>query len=135
MLEMKALEPAPTVAALPASREAWRWQHAIVLLGCVSVILAAVLACVFVFFLRPIPPSETFTPEMAQEAAQNLTPTKTLELWEYYQQGLDRRTSPRYEAQLRIYHLAEGFCAVLAVAGAALIVAGATAHRPHNSLT
>jgi hypothetical protein len=134
MLGIRALEPAPTQSTSSRSHEVWRWQHAVVLLGCVSVILAAILASVFWFFLRPVAPSEIITPQVAQQAAKNLTPAKALEMWEYFKQGLDQRTSPRYEATVRIFNLAEGFCAVLGLAGAAMIVLGVTASR-HSSLT
>ena len=41
-------------------------------------------------------------PEMTQAAVKSLTAGKALELWEYYKQGLDQRTSLRFEAQQRI---------------------------------
>ena len=47
MLEMSALEPVPAEPVPPHSPDAWRWQQSLVLLGCVSLIFAAVLACLF----------------------------------------------------------------------------------------
>ena len=69
------------------------------------------------------------TAEMAQKVAESLTPAKTLEFWEYFKQGLDRRTSPSYERWVGIYHLGEGFCLVLALGGAAMVAAGIAARR------
>jgi hypothetical protein len=97
------------------------------LLGCGFIVVAVVLAVVFWAFVRPIPPSEMMTAEMAQKVAESLTPAKTLEFWEYFKQGLDRRTSPSYERWVGIYHLGEGFCLVLALGGAAMVAAGVAA--------
>jgi hypothetical protein len=106
-----------------------------VLLGCGFVVSAGVLAVVFWACVRPIPPSESMTPEMAQKVAGNLTPAKTLDLWEYFKQGLERRTSPVYERWLGIYHLSEGFCVVLGLGGAALITAGIAGRRKREGET
>ena len=129
MREIMALEPAPAEPLGPRSQKAWGWPQAMMLLGCGFIVVAVVLAGVFWAFVRPIPPSEMMTAEMAQKVAESLTPAKTLEFWEYFKQGLDRRTSPSYERWVGIYHLGEGFCLVLALGGAALVAAGVAARR------
>jgi hypothetical protein len=98
-------------------------------LGGGFVVSAVVLVVVFSVFVRPIPLSEMTTAEMTQRAAGNLTPAQTLELWEAFKQGLDQRRSPIYERQLGIYHLAQGFCVVLGLGGAAMVAAGVAGRR------
>ena len=96
MREIMALEPAPAEPLGPRSQKAWGWPQAMMLLGCGFIVVAVVLAGVFWAFVPPIPPSEMMTAEIAQKVAESLTPAKTLEFWEYFKQGLDRRTSPSY---------------------------------------
>jgi hypothetical protein len=125
MIELTALEVAPAESSPVPHEATWHWRQRLLLLGCVSLVAAAIAAaCLYVG--RPIAPSEIITPERIQQTVAQWTPRETWEAWESMRQGLDRRTDPRYEAAVLRFHAWEALTLGLALASVAMIVAGAT---------
>jgi hypothetical protein len=129
MLEMAALEEAPEPAAAPVAATAWGLRPALLFLGSVLLVAAVGWGMYLYGFLRPTPPIDAIDPEQIRQSAKLLTPKETWNIWEGMKQGLDRRVDKGYADALARYQGLLAVDAVLALVGAASLVAGAAVGR------
>jgi hypothetical protein len=125
MLDITALEPAPTVVVTNdvVPQAAWGWHQRLRFLGIVLVV-AAVMGGVWLYIERPRSRFDAIDPEQIRRTAESLSPSRTWDVWETMKQGLDRRTDEQYAAALLRFRTWQAVIAAIAVCGVALIVAG-----------
>jgi hypothetical protein len=119
MRQMSDLEPAPVETAGKPER-VWGWQQGLLVLGIALAVVALSLGYIFRSH-RPIAPIDAIDPQAVRETAERLSPLQTWHYWELMKQGLDRRVDQRYAEKMSLYHIQQGFAAVLGLAGIALI--------------
>jgi hypothetical protein len=119
LLEMAALELAPDETPSP-SADAWGSRHGLMFLGGALLILGLGFGIFFRCY-RPIPPIDTIDPEAFRQGAKHLPPAVTWHYWRILKQGLDRRIDQRFADNMTVYYWKQGFAAILAIFGFALI--------------
>jgi hypothetical protein len=126
MLEMASLERSEPASPAGHAPTAWGITHRLVLLG-VVVVLAAILAALWVQHYRPISPADVFSAERNQRRVEEMPPSQTVHLWRYLERGLEPGMSGQelaYSRALVYYRAWLGVLAVLGSIGIALIGLG-----------
>jgi hypothetical protein len=129
LLDMTMLERAPVSPSLERPTSTWDLRHRLLLLGIV-LLLVAVVGGIWLFMARPVSRFAAIDPEQVRQNAKNLTPSETWGTWEMMQQGLDRRIDQDYAAAVLRYRVWQVVVGVVALAGAALTIAGAIRGKP-----
>jgi hypothetical protein len=127
---LTALEPAPPESLDKPASAAWGWKQRLRLLGAL-LLLAALVGEVWLLIARPTSRFDVIDPERIRQTAKTFAPSHSWDMWELMKKGLDRRTDQQYAAELDRFHMRHVAIALLAVAGAAMIAAGALGARRH----
>ena len=121
MLEMTALEPAPSMVPTASTADGWGVRQGVLFLGIVFLLAALGIGVAVHHWMRPIPPADLINPEHIREVAKRLRPVQTWETWEAMKQGIGR-TDAVYAAALVVYHGLLVIPGVLTVLGIGAIV-------------
>jgi hypothetical protein len=127
MLGIIALEAAPD-ASSQQSANRWEWRQRLLMLGAVMLV-AAVIAAIWLYKTRPISITELIDPEMVRQKVGEWPPALSWKIWELRKLGLDRQTDRAYEAALVRFHVWETTAAIVAVIGLVLVALGIATKR------
>jgi hypothetical protein len=128
LLDMTTLEPAPPEPTPKPSGSTWGLRHQLRLLGIVLV-LTAVGGGTWLYVERPVSRFDTIDPENIRQTAKSLSPSRTWDIWQTMQQGLDRRTDQQYAAAVLRFRAWQVVIGVVALLGVALIAGGTVGGR------
>ena len=126
MRELANLEVAPPelASSLPPAAKAWGTSQRFVLLG-TAVALAAIVAAMVMFIVRPVSPFSVIDPELIRRTAHRMPAPEAWNAWETMkQQGLDRRTDQKYENDEVKFYVWEGVAGTATLIGLGLIAVG-----------
>jgi hypothetical protein len=125
LLDMAKLEPAPTESASKSSPKTWGLKQNLRFLGIVFLVAALVGGGCHYILKRPVSQFDVIEPEEIRQSAQRLPPAEAWDVWERMKQGLDHRVDQKFADEMRTFQLWQGFFALVATTGVALIVVSA----------
>ncbi len=128
LMEMRSLEPAPLNDWQHVATSVWGLRQGLWMAGIV-LLLVGLGSEVWLLLHPPISRFDVINPEQVQQSYKSLPAARTWEVWQRWKQGLDRRTDQQYAAALQRFHIGQIFAAGIALAGVALMVAGARGRR------